>query len=305
MKVSRLVICAAVISAFTVHTAKGWGGVGHAAVAQVAENHLTKKAKAKLDEYLGGKTLHEVASDADKYRHEWVSDIGRKIENPGRFRFKKWGEKFDWSLPSNIEPYPHSFTAYCNFTPYRDIFETKNGKEYGVTNCVYYIDQFARELKANAANMDPQERSRKIRMIVHFVGDMHCPGHCVYLSDSLHVVRSSTTFILQGSKVNLHKFWDGGIYSKSWPKKKYDYVAGLADNYEKVKFSKKITKGDVWDWARDVAGVAYTARMYNGRGIVKNQEVPEKYIEEMQPICLRQVRNGGYRLAALLNDIFK
>ena len=40
-----------------------WGRLGHATVAQVAENHLTPKAKKALKTYLDGQSIAAIASD--------------------------------------------------------------------------------------------------------------------------------------------------------------------------------------------------------------------------------------------------
>lgn len=287
-------------------SASAWGGTGHSTVAKIAENYLTKKAKKALDKYLDGKTLHEVASDGDKYRKVWLEDIGREIANPNSIRLKSWGDKFDWSLPSNIEPYPHSFTVGDNFEPIRDLFETIDGKDYEITNSIYFLDKFIKELKEGAETMDPEERSKKIRMIVHWLGDMHCPGHVGFRGDSYKAPGGSATAIkINGKKTTLHKFWDSGIFTLAFDGRRYVGMTELADCYNNVYFSKKTVKGDVWDWARSNAEIAYKTRFYNGEPIVKNRELPESFPSEMKDICLTQLRNGGYRLAAVMNYIFK
>ena len=287
-------------------SASAWGGTGHSTVAKIAENHLTKKARKALDKYLDGKTLHEVASDGDKFRPVWVEDIGREIANPQSFRFKSWRDKFDWTLPSNIEPYPHTFTVTDNCKPVRELFETIEGKDYEISNCVWFLEKFIKELKEGAETMDPEERSKKIRMIVHWLGDMHCPGHVTFTGENGGVSGKTSFNIKIGEKKsNLHKFWDSGIFTLAFDGKKYIGMTELSDGYNGVKFSKKAVKGDVWDWAGENAEIAYRARIYDGQPIVKNRSLPESFPSEMKDICLTQLRNGGYRLAAVMNYIFK
>ena len=304
MNIKKSLVCAILSAAFS-SFAFGWGGTGHSAVAYVAEKHLTPKAKAALDKILDGKSLHEIASDADKYRPEWVHDIGRKIENPSSFRFARWGDKFNWTLPTNIEPYPHSFSATVDCEPFPDVFDTKDGKTIGVVNCVYYVEEYSREIKSDRAKMDPKDLSVKVRLLVHWLGDMHCPGHVGFIGENVDVKGSTTPVVIRGKKTTMHKFWDGGIFSMGFPGMKADAVADMAEGYEKVKFSKKSTRGTAWDWARSSAKVSHSSRIYNGTVVTKGFEFPDTYPEESVPVCLRQIRDGGYRLAALLNDIFK
>lgn len=304
MKFFKIII-SAVLLTIPSATVLAWGGGGHAAIARIAENHLTKKAKKALNKYLDGKALYEVASDGDKFRPVWVEDLGREIANPKDFRFKNWRDRFDWTLPSNIEPYPHTFTVGDNCEPIRDLFETKDGKDYEISNCIWFLERDISELKAGFKKMDPEERAKKIKMIIHWIGDMHCPGHVTFRGENDGVSgRAYFTLKIGDRTSNLHKFWDGGIFKYGFDGKKSVTMAELADGY-KVPYSKAAVKGDVWDWARSCARAAKSARIYNGQPIVKNSEIPESYALDMKDICLTQLRDGGYRLAAVLNDIFR
>ena len=51
----------------------GWGRVGHATIATVAEDHLTPEAKAIIEEYLKGESIVKYASYADKYKNQLLS----------------------------------------------------------------------------------------------------------------------------------------------------------------------------------------------------------------------------------------
>lgn len=277
--------------------AYGWGSTGHAAIAQIAEDHLEPKTRKVLDEYLGGKHLADVASDADKYRKVWLHDIGQEISNPGVLRLPKWREELA-DVPTNMEPYSHSFTVdednqclrYCIL----------DGKYY--VNSVMELSEIIRDLKEHSATMDPEERSRKIRLVIHLIGDMHCPGHISYKAGK--VKGGSTAAVTIGEKkTTLHKFWDSGIFSMAFPGLKYDGIAKLADTARK-KDIKKITRGDVFDWGHDSAEAALVGRTYQGEKIRKGQNLPASFPEDMKPLCLSQIRKGGYRLAAQLNELF-
>ena len=69
-----LLICMA--SIMLCGTSFGWSIREHATVAQIAENHLTPKAKELIRKYLGGRPMAYYASHADFYRKEMIVDIG-------------------------------------------------------------------------------------------------------------------------------------------------------------------------------------------------------------------------------------
>ena len=63
----KLFLIAALAALTSVHSAGAWGRLGHAAVARLAEQHLTKKAKANLDKLLDGRSIVYYASWMDDY----------------------------------------------------------------------------------------------------------------------------------------------------------------------------------------------------------------------------------------------
>ena len=172
-----------------------WGQIGHSTIAQVAQNHLTPKAQKALNEYLDGLPLAIIASDADIYRGPWTVDLGFIPTNPeaARVTFVK---NFDFSTPLNISPWSHSITVDMDFNCY----PTDNLDGAYINNAAYYVDKLAAELKANAKNMDPYERYKAIAIIVHLMGDMHCPMHIVYpVTDTASpALRERTSFSEKG-----------------------------------------------------------------------------------------------------------
>ena len=159
MKRILTLLCAV---ALVVGSASAWGRLGHATVAKNAENHLTKKAKRQITEYLHGESIVKWASYADDSKPELLVDLGFEPSNAKRFI-----------------TYPHTFEANADCTPYNDI---RKGDKF-VKNCIYYINQMADNLKANAKDLPDSVRVAHIALIVHFVGDMHCPEHIRYPED--------------------------------------------------------------------------------------------------------------------------
>lgn len=272
--------------------ASAWGHIGHSTVAQVAQNHLTPKAQEALRRYLDGLPLAIIASDADVYRAFWTVDLGFIPTNPDDARVK-WLTDFDFSTPENIAPWTHSITVDMDFNCY----PTDNLDGAYINNAAYYIDKLAAELKENAENMDPFERYKAIAIIVHLMGDMHCPMHIVYLPDN---VNKGHYFVYWKNKQQkMHVIWDGRIFDDYY---KWGFLdmAYLVDTATPEQIA-EITKGTVYDYASSSARDSWPVVSE----YVEGDPLPKSYATDVRPILFSQLRNGGYRLAAIFNDIFK
>ena len=289
----RFLIALSVLVLAGAPLASGWSRLGHAVVAKVAEDHLSSKARKALAAYLGDETIVSISSDADLQRPFWTMDLGFIPTNPEAARLS-WlvPQGFDTNTPENISPISHSVTVDRNFNSLR----TDNQNGAYVNNAAYYIEQYARELKEGARTMDPELRKRKIALIVHLIGDFHCPMHIVYQGQD--ELKGSFTVTIGKSQVRYHGWWDGGIFANLLPYS-YSDVARIVDTKSKKEIA-QITKGDVYDWVHESAVDSWPAHRVK-EGDVLDQAFPL----EMRPILYNQLRNGGYRLAALLNDIFR
>ena len=270
----------------------GWGQKGHSTIAQVAQDHLTPKAAKALDKYLGGLKLAIIASDADVYRGQWTVDLGFIPTNPddARVAFVKG---FDFSTPLNISPWSHSITVDMDFNCY----PTDNLNGAYINNAAYYVDKLSSQLKNDVENMSAYEIYKAIAIIVHLVGDMHCPMHIVYLPEN--TVKGHYFVEWKGKKHDVHVIWDGTLWDAY-----YDWgfrdMAYLVDTASKKEIA-DITVGNIYDYASRSARDSWPAVNAYKEGDV----LPRSYATDMRPFLFSQLRNGGYRLAAILNEIFK
>lgn len=273
--------------------AYGWNSIGHAAVAQIAENHLEKNTKKALKKYLKGTDIVEIASYADKYYYQWYRDIGWECTNPKILRRKP--SEMD-VLPTNFEPWCHSYSVDSLFNTYRT---NRNGDEY-VRNAIMDLDWLVQNLKENVATMDPEERLKQIALVVHLTGDFHCPMHILYVP--MAPTGGKYSLYINGEKINIHTFWDTRIWrflNKDWT---YLEFAEDADTASKQEIE-EITKGDVYDWGKANAIAAWPAHHLTN-ATQEQRQLTTAYPESMRWLVYQQIRNGGYRLAKLLNYIF-
>lgn len=289
-KYTFAVLAAALVLAANPVESFAWGRPGHSTVAQVAQNHLTPKARKAIQNYVGA-PLPAIASDADVYRSFWTLDLGFVPTNPeaARVTFLK---EFDFTTPLNISPWSHSITVDENFVSYR----TDNLDGAYINNDAYYVDKLATELRDHAETMDPYERYKYIALITHFLGDMHCPMHIVYLPKN--TVKGHIDVYYKGKKTNMHSVWDGDIWSHwSWS---FGDMAQMVDDCTPAQI-REITSGDVYDWAGRSAKASWEANIEFKEG----DTLPTTYAADKRDLLFHQLRDGGYRLAAVFNAIFK
>lgn len=262
------------VALLTVGSAAAWGRLGHATVAKIAENHLTKRAKKQIAEYLHGESIVKWASYADDAKPELLIDLGFEPSNAKRF-----------------VTYPHTFEANADCTPYRDI---RKGDKF-VKNSIYYIEKIAQDLKQNAKTMPDSARIASIALLVHFVGDMHCPEHIRYPHDQT----IGYYFVYWGKeKVRYHSLWDTQIIASRNPWGFSD-TAAMLDICTKEQIE-NITAGGPYDWGYDSAKASLKVH-----DIKENEKLNKRlYLNQYAPLAEEQIRKAGYRLAKLLNSIF-
>ena len=266
-KITTALICA--IMLFSSISAFGWGPKGHDVVAAIAERHLTKKTKKALNELLDGKSI--------VYYSSWMDNIQNSpYWNDGYNKTKTW----------------HYANVDKGLT-YQTM--TKNPKGDVVTG----LEMLTKELKENYDNLTDSMRVDYVKMIVHMVGDMHCPMHAGRLSDRGGNQMKVKWF---GQNSNLHSVWDSKMIdsARKW---NYSEWADQLDRTDK-KFKKSVMRGTFEEWFTDT--VEYAASIYE---YVENidAETPNlsyQFVYDFSPLLEDRLLVGGYRLAYVLNSIF-
>lgn len=164
------------------------------------------------------------------------------------------------------------------------------------------------------------DKSRQLRFIVHFVGDVHQPLHAAsYFSEQFPdgdaggnawpITLPAAPFYTN----ELHAVWDSGnglwvndlsrplnTSSQAYLK---DFAANIMKEFPSTDptIAQKIKDYNVTNWAIEsneyAATVAYTAPQ-------SPTPIPQSYIDNGQTLCKQQIAIGGYRLASLIEYIF-
>lgn len=151
------------------HTVMAWGQTGHRAIAQVAMNHLDKKAKKELFKIMGHESLVEAST--------WMDDI--KSDS-------SWDFARTW----------HYVTI-----PDGETYQTAAKEERG--DAVEAIERMKQIIKDESKSR--KERRDAVAMLVHLVGDIHQPLHVGNGTDKGGNDVKIKWFY---DRSNLHRIWD-------------------------------------------------------------------------------------------------
>jgi len=161
-----------VTTSLSVNKAFAWGDTGHRIVGQIAESELSDSAKEKLKKILGDETLAEASTWADDVR----SDANYKFQDDWHFV----------TIPDGID--------------YEASAKNPNGD---IITAIQKMSDVLLDKKSTQA-----EKVRAVRLIAHFVGDIHQPHHVGNDKDR----GANWCYVkLFGSSTNLHAVWDSGL----------------------------------------------------------------------------------------------
>lgn len=195
---------------------------------------------------------------------------------------------------------------------------------------IWAINQMVRVLKSSRPR--DVDRARHLGFLVHFVGDIHQPLHSTSVHDNELPAGNvgGNAFPLQGKWHNLHQLWDDGCgYLSSYNDINPYGIRKIALTQEEIKrlegLAKEIMKEypkesitglelmdpDFWALESHKLAIKYGYQGVNGedetgrRIFLRPNDTPSKvYLENGQKVVKERLATAGYRLAALLNDIY-
>ena len=246
-----------------------WGPMGHDVVAAIAEQHLTPKAKKNISKILDGKSI--------VYYSSWMDSIQNSPywEN-GYNKTKTW----------------HYANVDKGLT-YQTMPKNPDG------DVVTGLEFLTKELMENFDNLTDSTKADYVKMIVHMVGDLHCPMHAGRLSDRGGNGMKVRWF---GQNTSLHSLWDSKIVESARKWNYSEWVEQL-DRTDK-KFKKSVMCGTYEEWFVDTVEGAASIYEYVENMGVENPNLSYKYVYEFSPLLEDRLLVGGYRLAYVLNMIF-
>lgn len=239
-------------------TAADWGQTGHRVIGQVAQQHLTPTTAQAITELLNGQSLAFVSTYADEIR----SDESFRRYAPWHYvnipLDKKYGE---------VAPNP------------------KGDVVQAIKNCIQVLQD---------PDSDKDDKAFHLRLLVHFIGDVHQPMHVGRAED-----RGGNDIAIYwfGKKSNLHRLWDSQLidhYQMSYTELAQNLPYYEADNL------KEIVETPLLDW---VAESQYHAKDIYAQ-TQPEQRLGYTYHYQYFGLVRDRLQKAGLRLAYILNEIF-
>lgn len=240
--------------------ALAWGPKGHDTVAYIAEKHLSKKALKKVTAVLEGHSLVYVAN--------WLDNA------------------------SHTDEYAYTKTwHYVNVDPEEGTYA--DSKKDSAGDAVVAINTLVENLKSG--ELTPEEERVQLMMLIHIMGDIHCPMHAGRKSDR---GGNGTKVKYFGSQKKLHSVWDSEIVESA-------HRWGYSEWQEQVdratpKQVQAYMQGTPNDWIEETVVLANDIYENSATGTNLSYD----YVAQYAPIIEEQLLKGGIRLAKLLEGIY-
>lgn len=250
----------------------GWARRVHSAIAYIAEQHLTPKAKKTVDEILDGKSMVYYGSWLDDYRKQMTITY---TNDKGEVKTRTIPHKFKVDKEHNVirQENREAINIICKSI----------------------------EILEDYKNVDDSTRLAAMQCLIHLVGDIHCPGHVSYGDadkESTDKKYDATNVIYGDKKVRMHSIWDSKVVDYTTAGGVYD-LAYLADRATKKEI-KEIQKGTPYDWGQEI--VDRTSCVWT---VCEGDKLSFAYMLQHRELALDQIQRAGLRLAKVMNDLFK
>jgi hypothetical protein len=297
-----------------------WGAEGHRAIATLAQELLSPRTQAEVQQLL------DESGDIDLAAASTWADEVREKARPDRSRPKD-AESFNRQFPNNATWH------YVNLPLGTDSFVVAKKFIHGENNVIFAIEHCIAVLEEPETAPGELSRTQALRLLVHLVGDVHQPLHCgtgfyrlneteppVLVINPDQVVDLPNdrggNDLFYGPKEELHALWDIGL------------VAEIADSFdfhaldavlrkEYLKRSWPPTSGDYHHWAETwalesvkVANNAYAGIQFNSYESMGDPNslwisitLPSGYAEQNALRAAEQLTKASVRLAQLLDQL--
>lgn len=267
-KLAISLVC--ILMLFDPTDAFAWGAKGHDVVAAIAEQHLTPKAKRKINKLLDGRSI--------VYYSSWMDNIQNSPY---------------WEYGYNKTKTWHYANVDKGLT-----YQTMQKNESG--DVVKGLEFLTKEMTENYDELTDSMRVDYLKMIVHMVGDLHCPMHAGRLSDR---GGNNTKVMWFRNESSLHSIWDSKMIDSA---RKWSYSEWCEQlDIENRKYRKEISKGTYEDWFTETVDGAARIYDYVESSTAIVPELSYQFVYDFSPLLEEQLMNAGYRLAYVLNTIFR
>ena len=238
----------------------GWGQKGHDTVAFIAENHLTPTTAAAISELLDGKSI--------VYWANWLDNA------------------------SHTDEYAYSKTWHYKNIDADMTYDSAPLLESGDIQQAIE-DQTAVLLDPSASR---EARQLALKMVVHFLGDIHQPMHMGHASD-----RGGNGWTVKyfNRDNNIHSVWDSSLPESAHKWSHTDWQREI-DRLSPEEQAAIVNGGTPHSWGKETYEICKEVYDTTPQGT----NISYDYIAKWTPTIEQQFERGGLRLADLLNSVF-
>lgn len=239
--------------------AMAWGQKGHDVTAYIAEFHLTPEAAERVAEVLGGHSL--------VYYANWMDNAS----NTPAYAYSKTWHYMNIDEGETLETQPRN--------PKGDLLTAING--------------IVSRIKKG--KLSKEEEFDQLRMLIHLVGDLHCPMHAGRSTD---LGGNRVKVLYFNRETNLHSIWDSSLVESAhnWSYSEWQFQIDRANEA----FIQQVQQGTIEDWFSATVNIAKKIYQVTPEGT----KVSYDYIAAMTPVIEQQFLLGGLRLAGILNQLY-
>lgn len=263
-KISVLGVCVMMLLVGQLQRAQAWGMIGHRVIAEIAENHLSKKAKKNIQKIIGDQKLAYWSNWADFIK----SDPSPELSATGSWHFVNTNSNLSYD----------QFVQELEASPENNLYKSYN--------------RVKGEAK-NSAKDNLLQKQQQLYFIMHLFADAHQPMHVSRAAD-LGGNKIPVTFF--GRKSNIHRVWDSDLVDND----NYSYTeyARVLDIYKAKEYKKyNVSFEQALYESHQLANKIYDE-------VENNTDLSYKYIYDYKYLMEECLYKAGIRLAAELNEIY-
>ena len=295
-----------------------WGPLGHSSIAAIAEKHLSPSTQSHVAALLTQGHDTDLPSIAN-----WADDVRAAAAGRGPLSDDPEARAFNEKFPTNA--LWHFVDLPLGAEDYRKVaaFTSVNDVVHAIKRCVAVLE------RANSS-ADDFTKPQALRLLVHFVGDIHQPLHCgtgfYDLSNLNHPILITDPRLCTGKpndrggndlffgtdpNQELHALWDQSLVYAIRDSPDYRSLADWLESTQSV----NPATGDYHNWPEQWAidsvqqaqkayqDIEFGAATIDGQRLRITIQLPNGYIDKNQGMAAPQLAKAGFRLAELLNAI--
>lgn len=286
---------------------KAWNSTGHMIHSALAYQQLSPGLKQKVNQLLHHHPNYQVWKS--KYQPNQYLDLDTFIF----MRCSFWADEIRGSK-HELDHLNWHFVNYP-FTPPKEL--KRPHSPLPDDDILVGIQESERVLRDKHAS--PEEKAMYLAMLIHLLGDLHQPLHCIALiNQKFHVPDGdkggNETFLkADGEPLRIHKFWDdqfGPWQLTLEPSNLLPIVSQLNQDYPKTKYTHLFKKGAFQDWSFESYHLAVQYAYLGGTlplatHLDQAPQVTMMYMKNANRIAKERVTLGAYRLAQELEYLLQ